>query len=154
MIRSLLLASTLALAACQPATSASETDANPTAAPASVTVSDAWCRPTPNGGRVAGCYVTLTAATDDRLVGSSSPAAATLQLHEMSTEGGMMKMGEIQGGLPLPGGQSVTLAPGGNHLMLIGLTAPLVEGATVPVTFDFATAADVTVQAAVRQPAA
>ena len=46
----------------------------------------------------------------------------------------------------------MALAPGGNHLMLIGLTAPLVAGETVPLTFQFASAPTITVQAQVRQP--
>ena len=71
----------------------------------------------------------------------------------MKTENGMMKMAELTAGLPLPAGQAVALAPGGNHLMLIGLTTPLVAGETVPLTFQFASAPTITVQAQVRQPA-
>ena len=140
----------LALAACgRPAEKPAET----AALPGTVTVADAWCRPTPNGAKAGGCYVTLTAATDDRLTGGSTPRAGELQVHEMKTENGMMKMAELTARLPLPAGQAVALAPGGNHLMLIGLTAPLVAGETVPLTLQFASAPAITVQAQVRQPA-
>lgn len=152
-IKLALAAAALSLAACNPSEPAKAPAAETTTATAAVTATDAWCRPSPNGAKAGGCYVTLTAATDDRLTGGSTPRAASLQVHEMKTENGMMKMAELTAGLPLPAGQAVALAPGGNHLMLIGLTAPLVAGETVPLTFQFASAPTITVQAQVRQPA-
>ncbi|KQR61328.1 copper chaperone PCu(A)C [Brevundimonas sp. Leaf168] len=148
-----LAAAALSLAACNPSEPAKAPAAQTPTATDAVTATDAWCRPSPNGAKAGGCYVTLTAATDDRLTGGSTPRAASLQVHEMKTENGMMKMAELTAGLPLPAGQAVALAPGGNHLMLIGLTAPLVAGETVPLTFQFASAPAITVQAQVRQPA-
>jgi copper(I)-binding protein len=149
----LALAAALSLAACNPSEPAKAPAAETPTATAAVTATDAWCRPSPNGAKAGGCYVTLTAATDDRLTGGSTPRAGSLQVHEMKTENGMMKMAELKAGLPLPVGQAVALAPGGNHLMLIGLTAPLVAGETVPLTLQFASAPAITVQAQVRQPA-
>ncbi|WP_428154582.1 copper chaperone PCu(A)C [Brevundimonas sp.] len=150
-----LAAIAVSLAACNPPEQAKAPagDAAAPVAAAAVTATDAWCRPSPNGVNAGGCYVTLTAATDDRLTGGSTPRAGSLQVHEMKTENGMMKMAELTAGLPLPAGQAVALAPGGNHLMLIELTAPLVAGETVPLTFQFASAPAITVQAEVRQPA-
>lgn len=148
-----LAAAALSLAACNPSEPAKAPAAETPTATAAVSATDAWCRPSPNGAKAGGCYVTLTAATDDRLTGGSTPRAGSLQVHEMKTENGMMKMAELTAGLPLPAGQAVVLAPGGNHLMLIGLTAPLVAGETVPLTFQFASAPTITVQAQVRQPA-
>ena len=148
-----LAAAALSLAACNPSQPAKAPAAETPTATAAVSATDAWCRPSPNGAKAGGCYVTLTAATDDRLTGGSTPRAGSLQVHEMKTENGMMKMAELTAGLPLPAGQAVALAPGGNHLMLIGLTAPLVAGETVPLTFQFASAPAITVQAQVRQPA-
>ncbi len=146
-----LAAAPLALAACGPA--AQPAAESPPAADqaAAVVVTDAWCRATPNGARAGGCFATFTARTDDRLTGGSTPRAAQLQIHEMTTEGGMMKMGLIEGGLPLPAGQAVALAPGGNHIMLMELTQPLTDGETVPLTLSFAAAPAVTVQAQVRR---
>ena len=152
-IKLALAAAALSLAACNPSEPAKAPAAETPTATAAVSATDAWCRPSPNGAKAGGCYVTLTAATDDRLTGGSTPRAASLQVHEMKTENGMMKMAELTAGLPLPAGQAVALAPGGNHLMLIGLTAPLVAGETVPLTFQFASAPAITVQAQVRQPA-
>ena len=152
-IKLALAAAALSLAACNPSEPAKAPAAETPTATAAVTATDAWCRPSPNGAKAGGCYVTLTAATDDRLTGGSTPRAGSLQVHEMKTENGMMKMAELKAGLPLPVGQAVALAPGGNHLMLIGLTAPLVAGETVPLTLQFASAPAITVQAQVRQPA-
>lgn len=122
------------------------------AAPA-VAVSDAVCRPTPNGRDLTGCYMTLTATTDDRLISVSTPAAATSEIHEMSTEGGVMTMREMAGGLPLPAAQATTLQPGGNHIMLMHVTAPLSEGETVELALTFEDAAPVAVSARVGNPA-
>lgn len=152
-IKLALAAAALSLAACNPSEPAKAPAAETPTATAAVSATEAWCRPSPNGAKAGGCYVTLTAATDDRLTGGSTPRAGSLQVHEMKTENGMMKMAELTAGLPLPAGQAVALAPGGNHLMLIGLTAPLVAGETVPLTLQFASAPAITVQAQVRQPA-
>ncbi|WP_295226277.1 copper chaperone PCu(A)C [uncultured Brevundimonas sp.] len=152
-IKLALAAAALSLAACNPSEPAKAPAAETPKATAAVIATDVWCRPSPNGAKAGGCYVTLTAATDDRLTGGSTPRAASLQVHEMKTENGMMKMAELTAGLSLPAGQAVALAPGGNHLMLIGLTAPLVAGETIPLTFQFASAPAITVQAQVRQPA-
>ncbi|MEJ8405515.1 copper chaperone PCu(A)C [Brevundimonas vesicularis] len=151
-IKLALAAIVLSLAACNPSEPAKAPATETLAATAAVTATDAWCRSSPNGAKAGGCYVTLTAATDDRLTGGSTPRAGSLQVHEMKTENGMMKMAELTAGLPLPAGEAVALAPGGNHLMLIGLTAPLVAGETVPLTFQFASAPTITVRAQVRQP--
>lgn len=142
--------SVVALAACGRQTS-SEGDA---AGSAAVSVSDALCRPTPNGRQVTGCYMTLTSTAADTLVSVASPRAALAQIHESRMESNMMMMHELEAGLPLPAGQAVALAPGGNHIMLMGVSEPLRPGDTVPLTLTFATAAPVEVVAAVGQPAA
>ncbi|MDQ1152930.1 copper chaperone PCu(A)C [Brevundimonas sp. SORGH_AS_0993] len=142
-----LAALTLTLAACgQPGQKAE------TSKVATVAVTDAWCRPTPNGAQAGACYATFLASTDDRLTGGSSPAADQVQTHEMSMADGVMHMGELKDGLPLPAGKAVTLAPGGAHLMLTGLAQPLVAGQTTPLTLRFASAPSVTVQAQIRMP--
>ncbi|MES2833790.1 MAG: copper chaperone PCu(A)C [Pseudomonadota bacterium] len=146
MIRVLIPALALiGLAACQPAAPQSDL--------AQVEVTDAVCRPTPNGRDVTGCYLTLTASTNDRLVSVATPAAATAQVHEMKTEGGMMMMAELKDGLPLPAGEAVSLKPGGNHIMLMGVTAPLKAGDAVSLTLTFEHAAPLGVHAVVGQPA-
>lgn len=119
---------------------------------APVVVSDATCRPTPVGRQTTGCYLTLTAPTDDRLTDVASSVAARAQIHESRIENNMMIMGHLRDGLPLPAGQTVTLAPGGTHIMLLAVTEPLRAGDTVDLTLSFATAPAVEIRAAVGQP--
>lgn len=144
MTRLLIPVALLALAGCSPA-------ADPDAL-ASVAVVDATCRPTLNGRDVTGCYVTLTASRDDRLVSVAAPLAATAQVHEMKIEDGMMKMAELKDGLALPAGEAVSLQPGGDHIMLMGLSQPLTAGQEVPLAFTFEHAQPVQVRARVAQP--
>ena len=151
MMRSitLILLAGTALAACSPAEDKAPSGE---ATAAAVTVADVLCRPTPNGRQVTGCYMTLTAAADDTLLSVESPVAAVGQIHETRMESNMMMMQELEAGLPLPAGDAVQLKPGGNHVMLMGVTEPLRAGQTVPLTLTFATAAPVEVVAGVGQP--
>ena len=119
---------------------------------AAVAPADALCRPTPNGRDATGCYVTLTASRDDRLVSVSSPMAAQAEIHEMKLENGIMSMRELTTGLALPAGEAVALKPGGNHIMLLGLKSPLKTGETVSVTLNFEKAGPIGVRARVGQP--
>jgi len=147
-----LLAALLLLAACQPNGGKGSDPGKPGAAP--VQTAAVFCRPTPNGRRSTGCYLTLTAGADDRLTAVTSPLAGRIQIHESRMDGGMMVMRELKQGLPLPAGQAVALAPGGNHLMVLGLTRPLAVGDAVPLHLSFANAAGIDVTAAVAQPPA
>jgi len=149
MKRLLALTAFLGLAACgQPA----EKTAQTAAAPGTVTIADAWCRPTPNGAKVGGCYVTLTAGADDRLVSVSTALADSAQIHEMKTENSVMSMSELPNGLPLPAGQKVELKPGSTHIMLMGLRDPLVDGGVASFTLTFEKAPAIGVHAAIKQP--
>ena len=149
MHRALPLAvAALALAACTPGQSTGKD-----AGAATVQVADALCRPTPKGRQTTGCYMTLTASGDDRLVSAESPRAKYVQIHESRMESNMMMMQQMRDGMPLAAGQATSLAPGGNHLMMLGVEEPLVTGDTVTLTLTFATAAPVEVTATVAQPA-
>jgi len=99
----------------------------------SVNVAGAWVRGTVAAQKATGAFMTLTAPSDMRLVGASSPVAGVTEVHEMKMEGELMKMRPIDG-LDLPAGESVELKPGGYHIMLMGLKAPLQEGQQVPIT--------------------
>lgn len=109
------------------------------AASKSIVVSDAWARATPSGAPTAAAYLTITnkGPAPDRLLGGETSAARTLQIHEMSMANGVMHMAEVKGGAAIAPGASLKLQPGGWHLMLIGLKAPLVAGQTVAVTLRF-----------------
>jgi periplasmic copper chaperone A len=111
----------------------------------SLEISGGFTRATLPNAPVGGGYITIVnhGSADDTLIAATSPAAEEVQLHEMKMEGAVMKMTELPDGIPVPAGATVTLAPGGLHLMMMGLTAPLIEGETVPVTLTFANAGTV-----------
>jgi len=130
------------------------------AAGAPVEVDNAWVRATVKGQMATGAFMTLTSDHGGKLVGVSSPAAAVVQVHEMKMEGGVMKMGEVKGGLDLPTGKAVALQPGGFHIMMMDLKAPLAASTTVPLTLivkddqGIESKVDVQVPVAVKAPKA
>ena len=107
----------------------------PAAAPAAdaIRVIDPWARATVPGQKVGGVYMEIVSPRDARLVGVSSPAAGTAEVHSMTMDGGTMRMRAVEA-LDLPAGTPVKLAPGGYHVMLFDLRKPLVAGQTVPLT--------------------
>ncbi len=98
---------------------------------ADVSVADAWVRATVAQQRVTGAFMHLTSDDDARLVSASSPAAEMVEIHEMTMQNNVMKMGPIEG-LDLPAGKVVELKPGGYHVMLMGLKAQVKDGEVVP----------------------
>ena len=104
---------------------------------AQVTVSDAWVRGTVTGQKVTGAFMQLTSPADATLVAATSPVAKIVEIHEMKTEGGVMKMRAVDK-LALPAGKPVDLKPGGYHMMLMDLTQPLKVGDTVPLLLTIA----------------
>ena len=98
-----------------------------------------WARATAPGATTGAGYMKIInqSAQPLRLIGVSSPVAAAVEIHNMSMDGGVMRMRPIVGGLVVPAGGQVQLRPGGLHLMLIGLKKPLVEEDFVPLTLSF-----------------
>lgn len=106
---------------------------------AAVTVSHGWSQPTPPAAPTAVGYLTIAnrGARPDRLLSLASPAAASVDLHLMSMDGGVMRMRPVQGGLVVPAGGAVQLEPGGYHLMFEGLKRPFKTGDRIPLTLRF-----------------
>lgn len=107
--------------------------AAPDAPDAPVTVEDAWVRATVPQQTATGAFMRLTASQPVRLVEVRSPVAAQADLHEMKLEGDVMRMRAVPA-LDLAEGRTVALKPGGYHIMLTGLKAPVRAGDTVPIT--------------------
>ena len=97
-------------------------------------VSDAWIRATVPGQPVAAAYLTLQATAALRLVSVATPAAASVQIHEMRMDREIMRMRELKA-LELAAGRPVSLSPDGIHLMLLDVKQPLRPGQSVPMTF-------------------
>ena len=116
-------------------------------------VSNAWARATPGKAENGAAYLTIQSPTPDRLLSVSTPAAKKAELHTMSMEGMVMKKRPLAD-LDIPAGQPVTLKPGGQHVMLLGLDAPLREGQSFPLTLTFEKAGTRTVTVAIEKPGA
>ena len=112
-----------------------------------IRVEQVWSRATPNGANVGAGYLRLTntGSTPDRLISGTTDIANRIEVHEMAMDGSVMKMRQLADGLTLQPGQSVELKPGGYHLMLMGLKAPLKEGTPFSGKLKFEKAGDVPV---------
>ena len=116
-------------------------------------VENAWARATPGRSETGAAYLTIESPTGDRLVAASTPVAKKAGLHTMEMSGMVMKMRPIAG-VDIPAGQPVTLAPGGMHIMLLGLKQPLKAGQSFPLTLRFEKAGTRTVTVAVEKAGA
>ena len=114
-----------------------------------ITFETPWTRAAGAGGQGAGFITIRNAGAADRLLSATTPAAGRTELHTMIRDGDIMRMRQLPE-IAVPAGGAVTLAPGGLHIMLIGLTQPLAVGEEVPLTLVFERAGPVTVQLTVR----
>ena len=98
---------------------------------ANISVTDAWARATMPGQPVSGAYMQIQSDADARLVGVSSPAVPRVEVHEMKMDGDVMRMREVKA-IDLPKGKTVSLEPGGFHIMLMNLPKPIAAGDIIP----------------------
>ena len=110
-------------------------------------ITQAWTRATPGGAKVGGGYLTIEnkGSAPDKLIGASAEVAGSVEVHEMVTINGVMKMRPVEGGLAIEPGKTVKLAPGGYHLMMMELKNPLKQGDKLPITLQFEKAGKVAV---------
>ena len=112
----------------------------------SIKIEKAYTRSTVPGQMAAGGFMKIeNKGAADQLVSASSPVAGEVQLHEMAMEGNVMKMRQVKD-IAGPSGGEVELKPGGLHLMLMNIKAPLAAGETIPVKLKFAKAGEVEVK--------
>jgi copper(I)-binding protein len=111
-----------------------------------------WTRATPKNAPVAGGYlkITNTGTTPDRLTGGSAEVAQKFEVHDMSMDGGVMKMRELKEGLEIPPGAAVELKPGSYHIMMMNLSRPLAKGDKVKGSLTFEKAGKVDIEFAVE----
>ena len=118
---------------------------------AQVKIDNAWARATVQGQKATGAFMTFTATQTTRLVAVSTPVAGVAEIHEMKMDAGVMKMRALPA-LNLPAQQAVELKPGGFHLMLMDLKAPLSKDASVALTLTFRDAKGVQSQQQISVP--
>jgi copper(I)-binding protein len=111
-----------------------------------IAITAAWARATPPAAKVAAAYVRVENRGDaaDRLLSAATPAAQSVTAHETVEENGVASMRPLADAAIPPGG-TLDMSPGGIHLMLTGLAAPLTQGEHVPLTLVFEKAGAVTV---------
>ncbi|MFD5224713.1 copper chaperone PCu(A)C [Microbacterium sp. NPDC058342] len=131
------IAALLLLTGCAPAVDA------PASTPArsageSTTITDAWVKAAPDGMTAAFGVLGNPTGEDVTVVSARTDSAKTMELHEtVANDAGAMVMREIDGGFAIPADGDLALEPGGNHLMMMGLTAPLRAGEEVSFTLTF-----------------
>jgi periplasmic copper chaperone A len=110
-------------------------------------ISQAWSRATPSGAKAGAGYLTIEnkGSVADRLVAISGDVAGKIEVHEMAMNNGVMTMRPLDNGLAIEPGKTVTLAPGGYHLMMTDLKQPMKQGDKVPLTLQFEKAGKVAV---------
>ena len=112
-----------------------------------VAASQAWARATAGNTPTGAAYVTLRndGREADRLIGARTPAAAKAELHIHQKDGEIMRMRPVDA-VELPAGATAAMGPGGLHIMLLELKAPLKQGDRLPLTLRFERAGEVTVE--------
>lgn len=102
-------------------------------------VTHAWARPTMGAGKTSGAYFVLRNDTgqDDRIISASGTVASTIEVHEHIQDNGVMRMREVKGGIPIKSGETVMFAPGGYHIMMIGMNRKLAKGDEVMLMLKF-----------------
>ena len=112
------------------------------AAAGGLEISGAWAKASLKGVSNSAAYmaITNTGDTADTLVAANADVSKAVELHTMSMTDGVMRMRKLEDGLALPAGETVTLAPGGEHIMLIGLEAQLENGSRFDMRLEFESA--------------
>jgi hypothetical protein len=121
----------------------------------SIVITNAWARATPPGAKTGAAYVTVTnkGAAPDKLLSAATPVAGEAQLHTTINDNGVMKMRPVTA-IDLKPGASVTLKPGGMHLMLMDMKQPLKAGDSFPLALTFAKAGKVETSVKVQKAGA
>ena len=120
------------------------------AQPAGPSVTKVWARATAPSAQNGAAYFTLgNDGPADTLTGASTPVSAMAELHRTINDNGTMKMRPVKS-IAVAHGSTTTFAPGGYHVMLMGLKQPLKPGETFPLTLTFAKAGKMTVTATVQ----
>src|SRR5690606_17581820 len=127
--------------------------AGPATAQGPIHVENARARATIGSGHTSAIYLTLrnAGASADRLIGIASEVAESTELHTTIHDQGIMKMRPLEG-VDVPAGGTAEFAPGADHIMLIGLKAPLKAGGRFALTLRFEKAGEVVTDVAVVAP--
>lgn len=102
--------------------------------------------------KAGGAYISVMSHGEaDRLIDARADLAKRVEIHTHMEVDGVMRMRRVAGGIELPAGGAIEMGPGGYHIMLMGLSGPLVEGEDFPVTLVFESGTELTVDVAVQR---
>ena len=120
-----------------------------------ITFSDVQLRASTAGMPSSAAYLKIinNGVSDDRLIAAKAAIAQRVEIHSMEMDNGVMRMRAVDGGLAIAAGESVTLAPGGLHIMLRGLTADLAPDTKHEIILVFEKAGDVKLTGTAKRPA-
>lgn len=120
-----------------------------------LTIGHPYARATAPGQPSGGAYLSVRngGAAADKLLSATAEVSASVELHEMKMDGTVMRMREVSA-IEVPAGKAVELKPGGLHIMLMGLKAPLKQGEQFPLKLKFEKSGEVTVTVNVEGPGA
>ncbi len=104
-----------------------------------LSISGAWARATPPAAKVGAAYLTIknNSENEDRLISVQSSAAGHTEIHNMTMEDGVMQMRQLEEGVVIAAGETISLKPGGKHIMMFELTGPMVAKEMVGLTLNF-----------------
>lgn len=104
-----------------------------------LSLEDPWARPSPTGATTAAFFMTIDnpTDTDETLVSAATDACRVTELHLSAMVDGVMSMQRQENGIPIPASETVTLAPGGLHIMCIDRIADFAEGEELDITLEF-----------------
>ena len=117
--------------------------------------SEVQLRATVAGMPSSAAYLKITnnGVSDDRLIAAKATIAQRVEIHSMELDQGLMRMRLVDGGLAIPAGDSLTLAPGGLHIMLMGLTTDLAPGTQHEIILVFQKAGEIRLTGTAKRPA-
>ena len=120
-----------------------------------ISVVDPYVRMAPPGAKVTAAFMVVknTSDKDIQIVKADSPAAKVTELHNHINDNGVMRMRQVKE-IPLPAKGEAVLKPGGYHVMLIDMQAPLKEGDKLAITLKFSDGGTKTIEAPVKRQAA
>ena len=146
-----LLVAGVAIAGCGSTAGSDSSSPEPTA---SIVVTDAWIRA--SEGPMTGIFGDIANSSDQdvTIVSATNSASARTELHEMAMVDGKMVMQPKVGGVVLPAGSTTVLEPGGDHIMAMGMTAPVTPGDEVEVTLTLSSGETVRFTAVAKESAA
>lgn len=119
-----------------------------------ITISKPWARASAGMAKAGAAFMFILNETgkDDTLISARADVSKKVELHTHLMENGVMKMREVEGGIPAKNGVTQELKPGSYHVMFMGLNAPFQEGQTFPVTLVFEHAGEKTIDVEVKGP--